>query len=374
MTKSLGERGYYSPLDYIPPSTLRGAIITSLYRRGIVDRRYLDVEARQPIITTSPAYPFEDAKSYPSHLFIYRCKACSPDDQKIAHKNDILWGWQQLKTRLQQKIAYNDAIDILRSIEEGGDVRFKQLCEKGHPALELLHPKPVRPLGRIVKEVGAVAHESICVGISKYRATFQKGMLYEYEAIVQGAMFWAYLKLPENLSNEVKPGLEFSIGRGVTRGFGRTRITKVERINIEREEERIRECLSRRRVIFYAISSLASLSPLKNTSLPYPREIDLKSFGREFDIEVDGKVTFTEAYGKLGTLHCGWDIQSNSERPSVKSALPGSILIGKVTGGGDISRTLAILGFVGTIEYGQGFFITGVNIITPLRRHPMEGG
>jgi len=354
VTKSIGERGYYSPLDYIPSSTLRGAIITSLYRRGIIDRRCLDVEARQPTITASPAYPLEDVKSYPSHLFIYKCKACNMG---------------------KEKIACNDAMGILRSVERGGeDVKFKQVCDKGHPALELLHPKPVKPLGSIVEEVDAVSHESICVGISRHRAASQKGMLYEYEAIAQGTVFWAYLKLPENLSDEVKPGLEFSIGRGVTRGFGRARITRVERINLEREEERVRECLSGRRVVFYAISSLASLSPSKNTSLPYPREIDLKSLGREFAIEVDGKVTFTEAYGKLGTLHCGWDIQSNSERPSVKSALPGCILIGRVTGGGDIARALAILGFAGTIEHGQGFFITGVNIMTPLRGHPMEGG
>jgi len=265
-------------------------------------------------------------------------------------------------------------MDILSSVERGEDVEFKQICDKGHPALELLHPKPVEPLGNIVKEVDAVAHESICVGISRHRAASQRRMLYEYEAIAQGAMFWAYLKLPEALSNEVKPGLEFSIGRGVTRGFGRARITKVERISLEREEERIRECLKSGRAIFYAISSLVSLSPLKNTSLPYPREIELRSLGREFGIEVDGKVTFIEAYGKLGTLHCGWDIKNNAERPSVKSALPGSILIGRVTGGGDMPRALAILGFAGTIEYGREFFVTGVNIITPLRRHPMEGG
>jgi hypothetical protein len=352
VTKSLGERGYYSPLDYIPPSTLRGAIITSLYGRGVVDRRYLDVEAGQPIITTSPAYPFEDMKSYPSHLFMYRCKACSMDDEKI---------------------GCNDAIEVSSSVEKGEDVKFKQVCDKGHPALEPLHPKPVKPLGRIVEEVDVVAHESVCVGISKHRAASQKGMLYEYEAIAQGAVFWAYLKIPENISGEVKPGLEFSIGRGVTRGFGRARVIRVEKINIDVEEERIRECLNSRRIIFYAISSLASLSTLKNTSYPYPREIDLKSFGREFGIEVDGKVTFTEAYGKLGTLHCGWDIKKNVERPTVKSALPGSILIGRVTGSGDIARALAILGLVGTIEHGQGFFITGVNIITPLKGHPMGG-
>jgi len=352
VTKSLGERGYYSPLDHIPPSTLRGAIITSLYKSGIVDRKYLNVEAEQPIITASPAYPFEGAKSYPSHPFIYRCKACSTDDKKT---------------------ACNYAADILRDVERGENIRFRQTCDKGHPALEFLHPKPVKPLGRIVKKVDIVAHESICVSISKHRATFQKGMLYAYEAIAQGTMFWAYLKLPENLSNEVKPGLEFTIGRGITRGFGIARITRVEKIDIEKEKERIRECLNGERVVFYAISSLASLSPSKNTSYPYPREIDLKSFSKEFNIEVDGKITFTEAYGKLGTLHCGWDMKNNAERPSVKSALPGSMLIGRVTGSGDIARALAILGFVGTIEYGQGFFSTGVNIITTLRRHPMGG-
>jgi len=352
VTKSLGERGYYSPLDHIPPSTLRGAIITSLYRRGVIDRKYLNMEAGQPIITTSPAYPLEDRRSYPSHLFIYRCKACDTDNEKI---------------------AYNDAAEILRNVERGENIKFRQVCDKGHPAIKLLHPKPVKPLGKIAEKVDIITHESTCVSISKHRATFQRGMLYTYEAIAGGTMFWAYLKLPENLSNEVKPGLEFSIGRGITRGFGRARVTKVEKINIEKEGEKIRECSNSERVVFYAISSLASLSPLKNTSHPYPREIDLKSFGREFGIEVDGKVTFTEAYGKLGTLHCGWDMRNNVERPSVKSALPGSILIGRVTGSGNIASALAILGLVGTIEHGQEFFITGVNIITPLKGHPMGG-
>jgi len=352
VTKSLGERGYYSPLDHIPPSTLRGAIITSLYRRGIVDRRYLDVEAEQPRIVTSPAYPFEDVKSYPSHPFIYRCKACNMDDEKT---------------------AYNYAADILKDVGRGESIRFRQTCDKGHPALEFLHPKPVKPLGRIVKKVDLAAHESICVGVSKHRATFQKGMLYAYEAIAQGTMFWAYLKLPEHISKEVKPGLEFSIGRGITRGFGRARITRLEKIDVEKEKERIEQCLDGERVVFYAISNLVSIPPSNNTSYPYPREISLKSFSEEFNIKVDGKIILTEAYGRLGTLHCGWDMRNNAERPSVKSALPGSVLIGRITGSGDIAGALAIIGLVGTIEHGPGFFATGVNIITPLRGHPLGG-
>jgi hypothetical protein len=310
------------------------------------------MEAEQPIITTSPAYPLEDGKSYPSHPFIYRCKACDTDDEKI---------------------AYNDAAEVLRRVERGENIKFRQVCDKGHPAIKLLHPKPVKPLGKIAEKVDIITHESICVSISKHRATSQRGMLYTYEAIAGGTMFWAYLKLPENLSNEVKPGLEFSIGRGITRGFGRARITRVEEINVEKEEERIRECLNSERIVFYAISSLASLSPLKNTSYPYPGEIDLNSFGKEFCIEVSGKITFIEAYGKLGTLHCGWDMRNNVERPSIKAALPGSILIGKVAGSGNIARALAILGLIGTVARGQEFFITGVNMITPLKGHPMGG-
>jgi len=72
------ERGFVRPADHIPGSTLRGAILSALYREGKLDLDYLKQEAKSPGLLASPAYPLcSGAKSLPATPSIRRCDDCN---------------------------------------------------------------------------------------------------------------------------------------------------------------------------------------------------------------------------------------------------------------------------------------------------------
>ncbi|MEN2974896.1 MAG: RAMP superfamily CRISPR-associated protein [Candidatus Caldarchaeales archaeon] len=356
VTSKMSKRGYCTPLDYIPPSTLRGALISSLYRSEIVDKDYLSREAESPNIVTSPAFPLDRGReSYPAHPFIYECK--------IPHEKN----GQRFRER------YNDGREILQTIKEGLDIKIRQLCSVGHPSLENLHPRLLIPLKESFEEVKLLTMHFVNTGVNKHRGTSHKGMLFEYEAIVEGVEFWSNISTPEEFVEVFKPGFEFSIGRGVSRGFGKAVIKDVKKINLDEEAEDFKKILeNNRRIVFYSLSNLLSVRA-DNTASTYPSEIELRRIGERFNVNVGGRIIIEKVYGKMSAFHSGWDIRSNMERPIIRSASRGSIAIGRVSGTGELSKILAILSHIGTIEYGLDFNITGVNILVPLEIHPMAG-
>ncbi|MCX8193674.1 MAG: hypothetical protein N3G77_07700 [Nitrososphaeria archaeon] len=356
VTKRTTRRGYSIPLNYIPPSMLRGALISSLYMKDIFSKNHLEKEKVSPTITVSPAYPMDEREeSYPAHPFIYKCK--------IPHGEDTqMYGG-----------VYNDGRELLKNVKEGLPVRFRQICDLGHIALENLHPRLLIPFKESFREVKLHTLQSINVGISKHRATSHRGMLFEYEAIAQGVSFWSNISIPDELAEIFKPGFEFSIGRGISRGFGRAVIRDIKKINIDEEAENFERILKdNRKIVFYALSNLLSVQ-MDNTTSTYPTQIELRPVGERFNITVNGNITIEEVYGKTSTLHTGWDIMKNEERPSMRSVSQGSIVIGRVSGNGEVSRALVILSRIGTVEYGLDFTVIGVNTLIPLEIHPMVG-
>jgi len=51
----------------------------------------------------------------------------------------------------------------------------------------------------------------------------------------------------------------------------------------------------------------------------------------------------------------------------------GSIIVAEIESNDDASEAIAALEFIGTVESAFGTPITGVNMLTPLRLHPMGG-
>lgn len=351
VTKRVAKRGYHIPLDYIPSSMLRGALISSLYIKDIVDSNYLEKEACSPTLITSPAYYLdEEGESYPAHPFIYECK--------IPHG--------------ESTDMYNEARQILMNVKNGLPIKSRQLCDLGHPALENIHPRFLIPVKESFKKVKLYTQQSVNVGISKHRATSNRGMLFEYEAIAEGTRFWASISMSEDLVEVIKPGFEFSIGRGISRGFGKAEIRETKTIDIDdRSEEFERIIKNDRKIVFYALSDLLSVQ--HDTWSKYPSIIELKPIGERFNIHVNGEISLEEVYGRVSTFHPGWDIRKNMERPLMRSASRGSIAIGRISGTGELSKTLAILSHIGTIEDGLDFNVAGVNILVPLEIHPMVG-
>lgn len=353
ITRRMTRRGFAAPLNYVPPSMLRGALISSLHSKNIIDNAYLEKEATSPILVTSPAYPVDkEGESYPAHPFIYECKIPHGDVTEI----------------------YNDGKEVLLRVGEALPPKLRTLCSLGHPALENLHPRLLIPLKNgSFKKVELYTQQFTNVGISRHRATSFRGMLYEYEAIAEGVRFWANISTPEDMVNVFKPGFEFSIGRGISRGFGRAVIREIFKIDLDSESKNFDKVLKEgKRVVFYALSNLVSIK-VDNTSSTYPRELELKPIGERFNLHVDGKISIDEVYGRTLTLHTGWDIRRNMEKPSVRSASHGSIAIGRITATGEVSKTLVILSRIGTVEHGLDFNVTGVNVMIPLEMHPMVG-
>ena len=57
ITERRTEHGFKSIDDYIPSSTVRGAILASLYYHGLVDKATLERERENPLLICTPAYP-----------------------------------------------------------------------------------------------------------------------------------------------------------------------------------------------------------------------------------------------------------------------------------------------------------------------------
>jgi CRISPR/Cas system CSM-associated protein Csm3 (group 7 of RAMP superfamily) len=357
ITERRSRTGFLKPLKFIPASTLRGAILSALFKNGLMAREFLEGDEALSVIA-SYAYPITSSgeETYPCHPFIYRCKICEAHG-KYAYKNY--------------------AAEVLPILERGERPNYKHVCDEGHAGLESLYSEPISPIKynplsgkaterREYREI--LTHGAICVGINRERATSERGMLYEYEAIAAGRKFWATVTLPDKFVG-VLDGLEFNVGRGISRGFGRVRITNVESIDLQSVVNRIPTASTSGRVVLYALSPL--LSCMGDKYSPYPKEVNLSEVAKRASLDAHGRVALESVYGKSDFHVGGWDMLSNMEKPVLDHATsPGAVVVAKFMGD---MKALAVLRFLGTIEYSYDSYIVGVNMLTPLRGHPMMG-
>ena len=335
ITERRTEHGFKSIDEYIPSSTVRGAILASLYYHGLVDKATLERERENPSLICTPAYPLINGhKAWPSHPFLFKCKACE----------DFL----------------NLSEESLRKLEDGLPPPIRLSCEQGHACLQPLYP------GIYSKNPGMKRQKfySVCVGINKKRASCEAEMLWEYDAIAAGQQFWTMAILPDDLPIEKIE--ECWIGRGISRGFGRCEI-KTEEQDEEEEIERTKNAAKNGRIVLYAISPLLSLS--EGLSFPYPQEINLDEVGRRYGLQGGGKLTVEAIYGRSTILDTGWDMARGEKRPTFwGSAHSGTVLVARWSS--EICwEALTVLRVSGTVEKMGNFVITGINQLTPLRDH-----
>lgn len=343
--------GFLVALKCIPASTLRGALISGMYRAGILDDDLLKRESEEPCIISSPSYPVYDGKrAYPCHPFAYECK--------FPHEND-------------RKRYRNYAYMVLPTLESEREPKYEISCPEGHLAIKPLHPEPVTPDGESLKKVDVHSYRTICVGMSKSRATSEKNMLFEYEAISAGQRFWSTLSIPDNLN--IEKGMEFAVGRGISRGFGRAIVRSVNDVSLKEQESLVENSLKDDVIVFYSMSQTLSVDGDRYRA--YPEIIELSGIAKRCGFEAEGKLVFKSAYGKTAPLVAGWDIVRNTERPTFSpTGNSGSVLVANLVKGENACKAVATLGFVGTVESALGMKIVGVNMFGPLRGHAMEGG
>lgn len=347
------ERGFLSTLNYIPASTLRGALISGLYWRNALDEESLRREAIEPRIISSPAYPCRGGeKAYPCHPFAYECKiphGSAPEDREIVN---------YMSEELPRLISTTRA-------------EYRTSCSRGHIAIAPLHPNPVIPSGNRLKKVSLPSYRTVSVGMSKRKGSSERGMLFEYECISAGQEFWSTLAVPEWL--DIEEGMEFAVGRGVSRGLGRAKLMTLRELSLDESAELVKEAVENGRVVLYSLSR--TLSIVDGNYRAYPPVIDLERVAERAGINAGGRLRVYAAYGRTGIMFAGWDMVRNEERPTFSSAgNSGSILVARLEGeGGEALKAVAALGFLGTVEMAANTAITGVNMLVPIKNHPMVG-
>lgn len=341
ITSRRTERGFKAALEFIPGTTLRGAILSSLYYHDKISRSELEKEADDPSLICTPAYPLVDGqRSWPAHPFFFKCKLCKPE------KNP----------------CENRGREARMEIEKGKEPTIPTSCRYGHVSLESLHPGPALPNGERVK---VSFTSSVCAGVNKDRASVEGGMLYEYDALESGQMFWAYLATPYEIPNP----LEIWIGRGVTRGFGEARLSLRE-LDVKKLEEYCRKASIDGILVLYALSPLLGGG---QRVTPFPTMIELEPIGNRIGRPAEGSLVIEKVYGRAGPYEAGWDMLRGRSRPTFYSVCyQGSILRARVVG--NVSwEAIASLGILGTVEKWGGETLCCVNQLLPLAGHPVEG-
>ncbi|MEM2178322.1 MAG: hypothetical protein QW272_05835 [Candidatus Methanomethylicaceae archaeon] len=359
LTERRTERGYKNPLRYIQSSTLRGALITSLYLNGYIKKEYLKELMNKPSIVSSNAYPIKDgSESYPAHPFMYECK--------IEHED------------IKGKERKNYINEIIKQLEKGENIEYKIECSKGHMALDYIHPKPIilKNNPNIMFETVSLDTElKISIGVSKHRATTQKGMLYEYDMLIENQEFWAFLGISEELSKYINKDIEIKIGRGISRGYGISKLIDIKEINIDDIKDKINN-LIKERMIFYALTCLLDSDTFVNYS-SYPEKIDLNDVAKIYGFKLNdcGALFIEKVYGKTRDFSSGWDMVKNVKRPFFKGiASEGSIVIAKLNIKENTKDALAILSLIGYPIKIKDFMIFGNNIMVPIKMHPIGSG
>mgnify|MGYP001626222873 CR=1 FL=1 len=307
ITERRTERGFVRPLNHIPGSTLRGAILTALYNRGLLGSNELSEEAKKPSLLVSPAYPVvKGVRTVPATPFIARCRICG------------------------------EVVDTTSDAAEkiGVDKSPSPLTVHCKSPLKSLLGSPVFREGEKLLTYRPSTFRATSVGISKGRGSAMRGMLFDYEAIAEGEVFWARMAAPDSL--ELPRELEIAVGRGQSRGFGWASLS----LNPSQAKP-----LGETRV-FIAFSPL---TPLRSMNWE----------GCELNVH--------RIYGRTSRILSGWDLASGKHKPFIMLARQGSIVRADLLY--DKKEMTAAISHGGVPIQTSGFWLTGVNVLIPVEEY-----
>ena len=279
--------------EYLPGSTIRGAMLKELLDRGI---QHIKEESRNPTIIFHQAFPLDDNnRTYkPSHPFIYECKICK--SIKKVNPYDIC--------------SYDD-------------IKPQLFCEKGHPyTLKSLGGKLlIESNGKVLKyKPRYTILES--VGINRITGSSEINLLYSYVALEPYMRFKGLIVVNNDkidLKNEFNNDSIF-IGKGISRGFGEVNV-RFEEINYDKKRDELYKLINNKeqKVILKALSPLFNITYNDNgliTTNVFNFE-NLKNFGSL-------KSTLTISTGS--TKVSGFSLISNTQKIELNALKEGSLL------------------------------------------------
>ncbi|ARM76982.1 hypothetical protein B6F84_00015 [Acidianus manzaensis] len=223
---------YFSVTDYIPSTTLRGAILAEYYyQKGKIDQNYY----------VSPAYPKSSA---PAHYF-------SP---AVSRKSKL---FEEEKEILQKKSA---EMKEGKSLEEIMKFKSEETPKPKIGTLITLNKEENEKY--LYSQYSSESTIEMHVAIDKDKATSVTNMLYAYEYKKLGEM-WA-LSQPSEIIDVVET---IRVGRGKNRGNKEIQIQKVKEVEFPESEGGLSYCLSQCVTKLFGNQILSAKSIIGDTSI-----------------------------------------------------------------------------------------------------------
>lgn len=363
----VGKRGYTSLRDRLPGQTIRGALLTALWRLGIELEELPSLQ-----VSVDTALPIDiSKKGFFGHPFTAIPKVAPIGDERYA-LSFLGPTWLAALTR-----ACREALSLHRLMGDACIQHARKIMKiGGEIASTLALPLLERGLGRALVEIekpglyieaGYPTHLEISTAISHARGASEAGMIYAYEALPVGARFTTRLVdingILTDLMREqglLKGGrLELSvrIGRGSSRGFGHA----ILRATVE--DGALKDVISRAQLALEAGGvPLVTSSPLTTLEADGrgiisrawpPKTLEVPNqWHQNAALEARGslKLTLVDLMGLEKAVR-SYSLKASLPRPELRGLVEGSLCLYKVEeASGDAAELLALLELVGMDE------------------------
>ncbi|MHA1250708.1 MAG: RAMP superfamily CRISPR-associated protein [Candidatus Helarchaeota archaeon] len=390
----------YDTLNYIPASTLRGALITHLLKEhcfhenqnlgkcykcekrdncelsDFINKDFLSISDGIFLSNLNEHHNCDSPDLIPSHPLILRCKACSDENSKILNKLSE-WIDNDYISAICQKCKRKTTMNSIN----------KYYC-RNNSCNSILREPTIKT--------------TISTSINYATKSSLEGQLFQYNFIQSYSLFESYLFVRENgilndlIANE---DLFLWIGRGKSRGFGKIKL-EFEKINIDEKIQRnikiINYFLKSQKLIIAAKTPIFDFLISNKTNFSkilYDSYHLLKSFDSELLLNHPGNfseflsvplIKLNEAIERVGKLLniniilepntflleqtsgslkkiSGWALKTNQPKPHILASTPGTLYKYSVKKDLDdnIIKILSYLEFLGLNSYSK----VGFNLI-----------
>ncbi len=362
LSSRAGKQGFSTLHEWIPGSTLRGALLSGAVDFGYEEDKRAADEASKPECVVHPAYPTLNGRvSRPATPFVYRCKA---EDRLV----DILGS-----DGISELTRANTVREMIAPILDGGPEPLCRVMRNVPGATKPATGRPVLPWEDGSVELVRVKTDIFTsVGINKRRRAAEKGMLHTYEAILPGQTFRFLAICRDSVRDFIKGEGTLFLGRGISRGFGRCSAKLIKEWDQDAALSRLSGAAQNwiervnglSRVAVYARSPATRLKGW-GVSSPVPEDADLK----RLPVDVPVEMRVARAGGgeplQIGgtTIFRSFSSVTGLPRPELTCSERGSILILESPGPEDLmAEALGASSLLGWDSLAH----LGLNIMYPL--------
>jgi CRISPR/Cas system CSM-associated protein Csm3 (group 7 of RAMP superfamily) len=380
LTHEVGSAGfvYSTQTDYIPGSTVRGAILTAAVNNEAIEVKKAEELALNPDYTVSGALLNDSKHVEPLkdlHITHTLCYASKFDEE--GEEGGVVRVVGKVYSPGVEKVIAGEPEEVERKTSSAIGELFTELVSKRgwevFPGeLRMVSGRPAVKDGATWKIITARTSHYIQTALDHVRGGSAPGLLYAYEQVMPGTEYSCVVAVSEKsrmceVLESIKGGAirYVGVGRGISRGFGRF---EVEVKEVEAPEEmRIR---NGEIIAFQALTPVFITDPIPRP----PRRGDVVMLDGEWYKRVlgDSCRVRLKVICVLGSRceYRGWSIRTNSPKMPIYALDKGGILICRVEG---ISETdisyISYLPVLGLDHHAS----LGFNLVLPLKPDPFAG-